>query len=74
MKTAVFAFRLLTLAALAAGVLGLSACSTTGPNDGTQYLAGGDRPSTLPWNRPESWEGRGALGALGNDPRIGGTR
>lgn len=73
MKTVAFALRLLALATLAAGALGLSACSTTA-NDGTQYLAGGDRPSALPWNRPENWEGRGALGALGNDPRIGGTR
>ena len=73
MKTVFLAFRFLALAALAAGALGLSACSTTA-NDGTQYLAGGDRPSSLPWNRPESWEGRGALGAMGNDPRIGGTR
>lgn len=52
--------------------LGLGACAGTQPTDGTQYLAPGDRPSTIPWNKPESWEGKGQLGNLaGNNGKFG---
>jgi hypothetical protein len=29
--------------------------------------------SEVPWNKPQGWENQGALGALGNDPRFGGS-
>lgn len=46
------------LAALCVCVLFLSACAS---DEGyrTEQQAGG----TLPWNRPQSWEGAGALGS-----------
>ncbi len=28
-----------------------------------------DRVSTIPWNRPEKWEGQGPLGAMGMGSR-----
>lgn len=28
-----------------------------------------NRVSTIPWNRPESWEGQGALGGFNTDYR-----
>jgi hypothetical protein len=53
------------LSALLAGtaLLWLSGCaSTKGDTD-----PNGDVPSTIPWSRPESWEGTGALGgAMGH--------
>ena len=27
--------------------------------------ASADRVSTIPWNRPQSWEGQGAMGMMG---------
>jgi len=47
-----FLLLLLLGAALAAG------CATTNEND----------VSTIPWNRPESWEGMGSLGSF---PGVG---
>lgn len=64
--------RPLALFALSAASLLLGACATAPANDGTQYLAGGEKPTTLPWNRPEKWEGQGALGGLGNISGQGG--
>ena len=64
--------RLVALVAITGAALGLSACVGTQPTDGSQYLAPGDRPSTIPWNKPESWEGKGALGNLsGNSGKFG---
>lgn len=53
----IFLARIL-LAALCVCVLFLSACAS---DEGyrTEQQAGG----TLPWNRPQSWEGAGALGS-----------
>lgn len=31
-----------------------------------QTTRDGDRVSTIPWNRPQGWEGTGALGPLSN--------
>jgi hypothetical protein len=39
-----------------AGVL-LAGCATTEQNDA-------DSVSTIPWNRPASWEGQGPLGGM----------
>ena len=54
------AFRTILLMALAATSLALgSGCATT--ND--------ENVSSIPWNRPQSWEGSGALGAFA--PGVG---
>jgi hypothetical protein len=50
----------------------MSACSSQ-PNDGSQYLAPDQRPSSLPWNQPASWEGKGQLGGMGTGPQAAGT-
>ncbi len=48
MRRLLFALLAVTAAALAAG------CATTKE----------DEVSTIPWNRPQSWEGTGALGGF----------
>jgi len=48
------ASRVLLLLLLFGAVLG-AGCATTTDND----------VSTIPWNRPENWEGMGALGGFG---------
>jgi hypothetical protein len=59
-------FRILFLVLCA---IGMAACAhdETVKND-----ADGDEVSTIPWNRPERWEGQGALG--GFSPRQEGYR
>ena len=62
----------LGIVTVSGALLGLSACASNQPTDGSQYLAPGDRPSTIPWNKPESWEGKGQLGNLaGNSGKFG---
>ncbi len=75
MKTTFFAssFRLFLGLALVGSVLGLGACATA-PTDGAQYLPADQRPSSLPWNTPESWEGKGQLGNLGTGAQSQGTQ
>jgi hypothetical protein len=52
----------LLLLFLAAVAMALAACASTTADD-----ANGDGPSTIPWNRPQSWESGGALGgAMGH--------
>jgi hypothetical protein len=58
--------------AVAGAGLSLSACATP-LNDGSQYLAPDQRPSSLPWNTPASWEGKGQLGAMGTGAQAEGT-
>jgi hypothetical protein len=51
--------RILALAALLlAG--GLGGCASSETEDDP------NRVSTIPWNRPESWEGQGPLGSMMN--------
>lgn len=70
MKSFVRPLALLTLAVTS---LFSGACAVAPVNDGTQYLAKGtETPSNLPHNRPEKWEGQGALGGLGNISGQGG--
>lgn len=64
--------RSLTLLALATVSLFSGACAVAPPNDGSQYLTGTEKPSTLPWNQPQKWEGQGALGGLNNLSGGGG--
>ena len=62
------------------GLLGLLLCATLFsachpedlPPDRTAMLPDDQRVSSVPWNKPQGWEGTGQLGALANDPRIGG--
>ena len=63
------------LVVVGAGSL-LSGCSTGEdiPVDRTAMLNKDDRVSDVPWNKPQGWENRGGLGALANDPRIGGNQ
>ena len=63
---------ILGLLALGGSVLCLGACSTP-VNDGSQYLAPEQRPSSLPWNQPASWEGKGQLGTVGTGAQAAGT-
>ena len=51
---------ILLMAVMLAGLALVSGCATT--ND--------DNVSSIPWNRPQSWEGSGALGAFGA-PTVG---
>ena len=54
--------RCVALILLASAVLGLGGCSNSEPEDP-------NRVSTIPWNRPERWEGQGPLGSM-----MGGGR
>ena len=64
----------LTALSLVAVVTVLSGCKTDEdiPVDRTAMLNRDDQVSNVPWNKPQGWENRGSLGALANDPRIGG--
>jgi hypothetical protein len=51
--------RLLAIFILAAGsIVGLTGCETAEQRDDP------NRVSNIPWNRPEKWEGQGALGGF----------
>jgi hypothetical protein len=63
----------LGLMTLSVAVLALSACAGTPTNDGSQYLAPEQRPSSLPWNAPAAWEGKGQLGNIGTGAQAQGT-
>ena len=43
------------------------------PRDNTAMLPEDQRVSSVPWNKPQGWENTSQLGALANDPRIGGS-
>ena len=68
----------LTGLGLTAATALLSGCSTGEdiPVDRTAMLSSSDRVSDVPWNKPQGWEGKSGngLGALANDPRIGGQQ
>ena len=51
--------RFLSLFAAAAAALFLSSCASDQPEDP-------NRVSTIPWNRPEKWEGQGPMGGMMN--------
>ena len=51
---------ILLMAVTVAGLALVGGCATT--ND--------DNVTSIPWNRPQSWEGSGALGAFGA-PGVG---
>ncbi len=51
--------RLVALALLSLGALALGGCASSDP------VTENDRPreSSIPWNRPQSWEGPGVYGS-----------
>jgi hypothetical protein len=52
-----------TLFLLAVGIV-MVGCETT--NEADPATANNEEAvSTIPWNRPENWEGQGALGGMG---------
>jgi hypothetical protein len=53
--------RLFALLVLASVVLGLGGCASNDP-----MADGRPRESTIPWNRPQSWEGPGVYGSAIN--------
>lgn len=53
--------RLLACFALVAFSFVLSSCA--------ERESDPDRVSTIPWNRPEKWEGQGPLGGMGMESR-----
>ena len=55
-------------------VLGFGGCTAGDPveADHTAMLPEDQRVSNVPWNKPQGWENQSQLGALANDPRIGG--
>jgi hypothetical protein len=56
------AFRtILLLAAMATGLVLVSGCATTN----------GDNVSSIPWDRPQQWEGSGALGGFQGPGGLG---
>ena len=65
----------LGLVGLGCGATLLSACTgENAPVDNTAMLPEDQRVSSVPWNKPQGWENQGQLGALANDPRIGGSQ
>jgi hypothetical protein len=54
--------RFLPLLALALGSFFVSACASAEKKDTTRE--GREKYSTVPWNRPQNWEGKGVLGGV----------
>lgn len=52
----------ISLALVALALVGLTGCASTEAEDPT--LKGRERYSTVPWNKPQSWEGKGVLGGV----------
>ena len=55
-------------------LVGLSGClgDEEAPRDNTAMLPTDQRVSEVPWNKPQGWENQSQLGALANNPRVGG--
>ena len=62
------------LGVLAAGVSGCKTSDSDQSVDRSDMLSANDRVSNVPWNKPQGWENKSQLGALANDPRIGGQQ
>ena len=61
MSTRLFAF-----CAIAMGLVTLSGCASTESDKKTYVNPDKEKVSTIPWNKPASWEGQGQMGGLGN--------
>ena len=54
-------------------LLGFSACTgAQAPTDNMAMLPPDQRTGEIPWNKPQGWENNSQLGALAQNPRIGG--
>ena len=54
-------------------LLGFSACTgAEAPTDNMAMLPPDQRTAETPWNKPQGWENNTQLGALAQNPRIGG--
>ena len=62
------------LGMMAATVSGCKTEDSTQTVDRSDMLSANDRVSNVPWNKPQGWEQKSQLGALANDPRIGGQQ
>lgn len=75
MKPLFFSLRLTVLAGGASAcLLGLAACGDEAPRDNMGMLPQDQRVAETPWNKPQGWEQNSQLGALAQDPRIGGRQ
>jgi hypothetical protein len=43
-------------------LVGLTGCASTESKDPT--MEGREKYSTVPWNKPQNWEGKGVLGGV----------
>ncbi|MDE1171045.1 MAG: hypothetical protein PW734_07545 [Verrucomicrobium sp.] len=57
-------FRLFCLACLAALTVGCASSGDSASASSNDVDASGQPVSTIPWNRPQSWETGGALGSM----------
>lgn len=67
MSTRLFAFSVLAL-----GLATLSGCATPDSKPKPPVNPDKEKVSTIPWNKPASWEGQGQLGGMGG--AFGGNR
>jgi hypothetical protein len=52
----------LVMALGALALFGMTGCASTESKDPT--LEGREKYSTVPWNKPQNWEGKGVLGGV----------
>lgn len=52
----------LSLSFAVLALVGLTGCASTEPKDST--MEGREKYSTVPWNKPQNWEGKGVLGGV----------
>lgn len=52
----------LSISCVVLALVGLTGCASTEPKDST--IEGREKYSTVPWNKPQSWEGKGVLGGV----------
>jgi len=52
----------LSISLVVLALVGLTGCASTESKDPT--MEGREKYSTVPWNRPQNWEGKGVLGGV----------
>jgi len=52
----------ISLALVAFALVSLTGCASTESKDPT--MDGREKYSTVPWNKPQNWEGKGVLGGV----------
>ena len=68
--------RCLTIALLAAFAAAFASCATEKPKPALVDDPDAQRASTIPWNKPQNWEGKENFpgGMTGQDTGLGGQR